>query len=506
MPAVCSGGHEACTSRGKSLMKSLRLLFCVIWLSLVAACVTGEADVVVGVETAVNVTPRATTPLPTHTPIPPTSPPTLTSTPEPSPTATPVSATNTPIPTATLVPQPTPTATPILKPPVGRLYFLWDSQPLNQDNVRDASYQLFLARSLENSGEWYIEPMLNDLIGFPDTALSPDQTKLALTYIIDFNGDGHASQESVNRGFDGYLLGVYDLVSQHFTPLNPSQANPYNLDWLADNETIIFRVSQDILTHHISNQPSQKLIPSPSDRTQFLSVSANKQVAMLRLTSGQNLFIDTSTGEIIFTTEGLEQVAWSPNNQWLATVKSETKEVMLLNAQTFETLPLQTLNSVEWLAWSPDSQTLAVIQSNDVQATLQFLTVADFAFQEILTVQGKMNRLNRSIDPQFGFSWAPDSSQLALAVQQEGVISLTLIDQQTKASHPIWQSGDHKRLHKFTWSPDSQWLAFIAGQAAFYHYEEEEAGLYVIHKSGGGLQQVQGTATSADPWVVFWLP
>ena len=162
-------------------MKKSLLILLLSLLFLMIGCNDGELVVTVPTETAVP--PTATT--------------------EPTPTVT---ETAVPSPTTALTPLPT-----LPPPPDWVLYFLWDSENV-PSGLGDPVQTLFKAVSSITPENWQIEPVLENLVGWPQSILSLDKTILTITPLEDLNGDGYVSMQGYNRGSDGPNIFVYSFV------------------------------------------------------------------------------------------------------------------------------------------------------------------------------------------------------------------------------------------------------------------------------------------------------
>ena len=119
------------------------------------------------------------------------------------------------VPTETAVPPPTTTSTPtptLPPPPDWVLYFLWDSENI-PSGLGDPVQTLFKAVPGRTPEVWQIEPVLENLVGQPQSVLALDKSILAITPLEDLNGDGYVSLQGYARGGDGLNIFVYSFAN-----------------------------------------------------------------------------------------------------------------------------------------------------------------------------------------------------------------------------------------------------------------------------------------------------
>ena len=121
------------------------------------------------------------------------------------------------------------------------------------------------------------------------------------------------------------------------------------------------------------------------------------------------------------------------------------------------------------LAWSPDGMVLAYV--------LDSVRLLDIASRESWDVVPCGEEA-----PGCSLAWTPDGSRIAVAHGN----AIELVDAHGSITASLTPFGSRSTVESPTWSPDSERIAFVA------HVEGEEHadGLYVIDRSGSGLQLI----------------
>ncbi|MFZ1395874.1 MAG: WD40 repeat domain-containing protein, partial [Candidatus Promineifilaceae bacterium] len=285
--------------------------------------------------------------VPTETAVPPTA------TTEPMPAVT-----ETAVPPPTLEPTPSPTLPP---PPTGSVLFLWDSEAPPIEGA-ERNHTLYLAQPGESVAMWDVQPVLNDLFGFPILDVSPDNTRLMFTNIEDANGDGAVSDASVDRGGDGYVLYVYEFASGQSEKLPIGLYNPHNPAWLSD-ESLTYRGGVTVYLVRTDGLPGQEIAVFP-DTIHWIAPSPDGSLIAVN-SSGLTSFIDVDTGELISVTGQLGSnsvdAVWSPDGQWLA-LNHRNHQLLLINVDTLEVSLVEAAGEVSYVSWSPDSLQLLLVK------------------------------------------------------------------------------------------------------------------------------------------------
>lgn len=430
--------------------------------------------------------------------------------------------------------------------PTGRLYFLWDPVLLSFSGAGDSIQNLYLLTPTDTPDQWEFKILLTELPIGRQFFLSPDKTKIALTKVDDINGDGHASQESVNRGSDSYQLYLFDLITQDLNPLFAGTHNPYDLTWLSDSQTIVFRDGTGVYLRPL-NGTSQKFLDVSPDRITWIALSPDKQTMVVNLTSSQIALVDMNSGEQFFITSEIGGLSvhkyWSKNSEWLLLYQGFMERFFLMN------IPRRTITSLaEWqppeaIAWSPTGATLAIHQRSDTVSQLVLLNPDNLAVTPILNLQatdtlgalawsptGSSLAIHQSsitqsqiilLDPEnlsitplldlpvtdslIHLSWSPDGTSLLVTTKQEQQISLQIYDLATDSLRQLWQGVNLEQFYVATWSPDAQWVLFVAGLLE-YRTREDISGLFLASRQTGTTFQLLDTSGTAAPYGFFWLP
>lgn len=475
-------------------------------LLFIVACTVNQAEPTPTPEMPVTTPTTVASPVPSAT----ASLPTTNTIPLPTDTATsqPI-VTDTPPPTAELTitptliePIPEPTVTPYSGHlPSGHLYFLWDPSLLLPHTGRDSPiHNLYAGMLNDSTNEWALNALLTELIGSPEIALSPDETKYALTKIDDVNGDGFASQESVNRGFDIYRLYLFDLITQSLSPLHANIANPYSLAWLADNQTLAFRNASGLYLHSINELVTHQFKDASPDLISSAVLSPNKQLIGLNLQSAQIQFLDMNSGEVILTIDngGFSiQATWSSDNEWFILPQGSTQQLLLINVMQSTVTPIIPLETAGLMAWSPMGATLALHQRSATTSQIVLIDPADLSITPVMDLP--------DTDSLIHLSWSPDGNSLLVGMKHERRVTLQMIDLATGSLRELWQGDNLGRFYIGSWSPDGQWVLAMLGQSD-WPIREESSGLFFISTQNGDVYQLLDTSGTFDPYGFFWLP
>lgn len=451
----------------------------------------------VGVGCSVNqpaVTPSATAVsqliVPTETAVPPTA------TTEPTPTVT-----ETAVPAPTTTPTPSPTLPP---PPTGSVLFLWDSETFPYEGA-ERNHTLYLAQPGESAAAWNVQPVLNDLFGFPILDVSPGDTKIMFTLIEDANGDGSATQEGVNRGGDGYVLYVYEFASGQSEKLPIGLYNPFNPAWLSDDESLTYRGSVTVYLIHTDGLPGQEIAVFP-ETIHWIVPSPDGSLIAVN-SSGLTSFIDVDTGELISVTGQLGSnsvdAVWSPDGQWLA-LNHRNHQLLLINVDTLEVSLVEAVGEVSYVSWSPDSLQLLLVKIEEEISTLSFLDPQSLMVSVIMDVPGAIvvqgSREGLAIPfPTSGTFWSSDGSRIALAFSEQDVTKVATLDLSTMEITEIWQRSDVTEARIWGWSPDGDWILFSLQQAP--HHSE----LNILHWQGGEAYSILVADETFPPRSIMWL-
>lgn len=409
------------------------------------------------------------------------------------PTAT-IAATNTPTPLPTVTAIPLPTATP---PPFtqGRIIFWW--RPVLIPSEPDLPYPkeprsgLYEAVPGTTPADWTVQPLLENIGLFPQTFLSPDQTKLAVLVRDDSSSIADFSRIHIYSFKDGLLM-----------PLN-NEDYLHELSWLPDNQAVIYPQSSNIALARLDGSPPElltdnlpdpiegepysyflELVGSPDGRLVALDAWLGTGVAergFMPISRTVTLF-DTQQKAVISVIEnsaiGAIDMRWSPDSQWLAFTGDQNQGLYVLNVQTLTTQQLIEPPSLAFAAWSSDGRHLAFASDGK-------LSIWDAESQTTQVVTSK----DYVSEP----SWSPDGSLIAAIYQEEGESGIVIVNPSSQSEEML---NNSVRSGQVIWSPDGEWLAG----------EQNGFGLYIVNKNTGDIHLVFDTAGFPSPTSIMWLP
>ncbi|MBE7529002.1 MAG: PD40 domain-containing protein [Ardenticatenaceae bacterium] len=345
-------------------------------------------------------------------------------------------------------------------------------------------------------------PIVNEIIGWPYISLSPEKTTFVYTNLEDRNGDGHVSFEGYNRGFDGPNLFVYSRKDGSLTRITSDFPIIFNPEWGAGGQTILYGQSTYGLSSiSVADGVSRLIASFPEDQITWTDVSPDGRLVALNLDSIQISIVDTQTGEVTQITNeiggiGVER-AWSPDSKWLILSQPITNQIFLVNVETLTVSPLAGLDAFTSFAWKPDSRQLAFVQDTLERSNLMSLDLTDLSIRQVLSVPGNI----------YSLLWSPDGLQLAMAISDKEEVTLGVLDTENNSLRELWQNEESRRFYIPAWSPDGEWLLFFRGRGLpLSHGPDDEAGLYLIHQSGGEVYMILDTSNTSDPYGFFWLP
>jgi hypothetical protein len=410
----------------------------------------------------------------------------------------PATTTATPLPTATKTAVASPTATP---PPFtqGRIVFWWHpvlipAEP-DQSYPKEPSSSLVQAVPGGTPNDWTIQPLLEDIGLFPQTFLSPDQTKLAILVRDDSNSSiSDFTRIHIYTFADGSLIA---LGNEDYLNI---------LSWLPDNQAVVYPQSSNIelarlegshpepLTNNapdpIEGEPYNyihKLIGSPDGTLLALDFEAGAGLAEKRwMPALRNVSLfDTQQKAIISGPEisaiGAIDMRWSPDSQWLAFTGGQNQGLSVVNTKTLEIQQLVELPSLAFPVWSPDTSQLAVASDGKI-------SIWDAESQTIQEVTSK----DYVSEP----AWSPDGSLIAAIYYEEGESGIVIVNPSAQ-SEEILNNGVNGG--QVIWSPEGQWLTGVWGS-------QKGFGLHVVDKNTGEAHLVLDTAGYPSPSSIMWLP
>jgi WD40 repeat protein len=422
----------------------------------------------------------------------------VTPTAQPPPSALPASATPTPAPaTVTATPPPTPTSAPPFA--AGRIIFRWRPVPIpsepDQPYPEEPRSSLYMAVAGAGPEDWTIQPLLENIGFFPQTFLSPDQTKLAIL----------VSTYSERYYNDFSIIHIYTFADGSLIPLQ-NQHYLRELSWLPDGQAVVYAQLSNIELARLDGSPPEQLtdnplrpiegepysairqlVGSPDGSLLALDVTTGIGVANsgLRLTSRDLMFFDIAQRDFVHAIEHSVIHAfamhWSPDSQWLAFTDDYDEGLFLLNAQTYRIQQLLEPVYSTVPIWSPDSQQLAFTVNG-------ILHLWD-ARTQIVTEVTRKDTLSQA-------AWMPDGSLLAAGYSLGSEAGILFINRDTLMEQLLPLDMVTSQL---IWSPDGQWLTGIFGSTS-------RTGLFVVNRNNGQAHFLLDTAGFAPPTSIIWLP
>jgi dipeptidyl aminopeptidase/acylaminoacyl peptidase len=392
----------------------------------------------------------------------------------------------------TLRPTVTPvTLDPSLPLPTGRIYFLWDPNPIPEDpGLIVSQNNLYKVTPWSAPNNWQIEPAI-EMFGNPVIIPSPDSAKLAMIRSHDINDDGIFDMHDVPRS-DPLNIFVYDITDSSSIRLTDNQWQPGTVSWLPDSQRLSYPQLGDVLLVS-STEPFQ-----PKDLYTFdgniddLAWSPDGKNLAIIHGSGRNPrlstkldFFQSDKNQIITVIDNVNAdlgIIWSPDSQWIALTETFDKRgLSIVNANSHEIMELAPSDEFVFFAWDPSGQQLAFTHEN----TLSLWNATSLE----VTPLASMDAL--------GFpSWSPDGIAIAVGFaegEQSGLLFVNPADEsQIKlelgmfANQPIW-------------SPDGKWLLFSSEL-------DNRTGLYLVHKNDGIPSLFLETTDRKDPYNIYWLP
>jgi Tol biopolymer transport system component len=186
---------------------------------------------------------------------------------------------------------------------------------------------------------------------------------------------------------------------------------------------------------------------------------------------------------------------WSPDSTHIARIdqyleKPDEQQIYLLDAngrllnQAKKGGNLRTVRVR--VLWSPDSTRLAYYQQESPNAPF-----TDEGNIYLLDIKGGTSKnLTQQPDTYFGFSWSPDSKQIASVTSKRAKkLSLSLIN--VDGSGLIDVTPPFSSIFTPIWSSDSQQIAFATSeQSSSPKTNGPVFNLYVMNRDGSGLKRL----------------
>lgn len=187
-------------------------------------------------------------------------------------------------------------------------------------------------------------------------------------------------------------------------------------------------------------------------------------------------------------------IVWSPNNQFIAVTNTSVAGLFVVNPLSQEIISLVEPDVFCEFTWSPNGQKVAFYEGfgssfNSISSASLYLWDSNSL---TTTLVSQAERISQPV-------WLPDNSGLAVGFLDRGTGGLLLVDALTGVSYKLLQMTDVTKIAPLSWSPDGEWLLFLS-------YQQNESGLYLIHRSGQGIHKLLDTTETVDPFTAFWLP
>ena len=139
-------------------------------------------------------------------------------------------------------------------------------------------------------------------------------------------------------------------------------------------------------------------------------------------------------------------------------------------------------------AWSPDGRLLAYVSYRD----------GDFRIYVMDTRTGEHRRLTDRHENEWSPAWSPDGKWIAFVSGSDEIIPWVkfkitrhIYKADINGAHLV-QLTDRGKNGRPTWSPDSQWIAFVS-----YHRGDERKGIYVMNADGRRLRRLNDQKVQA---------
>lgn len=408
----------------------------------------------------------------------------------------------------TVLPTETPTPSVLIPVPTGRIYFFWDPGTFTGGLPPAAPKQnLYLALPGSAYDDWQIQTLLEEHLDWnleapshPAVALSPDQTMVAFTVNRDANGDGDVDTP---WGGDERDIYVYDLANEFLMRVTGTAFN-HDLDWLPDNNTIVFGWGKEVLQIRLNDLTSNLLAGSfPNNIAQIKASPQGNQLVIAVNPSASTPFslylhnIETNE-EFVVAPEFYvvpESLVWSPDGQWLLSSKFGYSGLVLIEAQTGKVV-WESDSPAGVPAWSLDSTQFAFVDTTETTSFLAMFHIIDSTVAQLISGETMTSPI-----------WSPNGTELAICVIEEGLSNLYLVNNAENKISEIFSSSEIKIEKLLSWSPDNQWLLFFGSQTL--PEQSQQTGIFLIHRNGYPIHfllETESWDVNIPPSDFFWLP
>ena len=477
----------------------IALILCV----LLAACTPAQSMDTEVPENIATIAPIAQLPTITPTAISPTEVPTqlpiATSTqsaaistipPTFTPTATPLP--NTPQPTKEPTRVPDIINDPTLPQPTGKIYFLWDPNPIPAERgvgelLRNNLYEAVFDSSSNN---WHIESKI-EMFGKPWMIPSPDSVSLALVRYDDTNENGVTEPYYGSGDYIGDLPSIYifNTIDSSLTHLTENERYPGFISWLPDAQSLTFPQKKDLYVIELDNpfHPSKLFSFSGSISNHKWSPNGRYLVSLHAPSDEPNTtniieLFDSQNNKVSIISEiasAQKELSWSQDSQWIA-ISPEGRGLQIVNVTDEILKELVPWDNKVSFEWAPNKSWLAYTSQSKL-----FLWDANNETNQQLVDINASNKL----------AWSPDGGQIAVGYaigNQSGILIVDLTDE----SYQELDIG--MEASQIIWSPDGEWLLFFSES-------DNGSGLYVVNKNDAIPFLLLDTVGRASPYNIYWL-
>ncbi len=379
-----------------------------------------------------------------------------------------------------------------LPQPTGKIYFLWDSNPipaergvgeLPENNLYEAVFD-------SSSHNWHIESKI-EMFGQPLIIPSPDSVNLAIVRYDDTNKNGIVEPYDSGDDYIGDLTSIYvfNTIESSLTHLTENQWNPGLISWLPDSQSLTFHQLEDIYTVELDHPFHQnKLISflgfirkqkwSPNGRYLVSLHAPSDQPSSITVVE----LFDVQNNKLSIISEITaipKELFWSQDSQWIAfsPYGRGLQIVKVTDAVIEELIPF---DKEVFFEWSPNGSWLAYTNGSKL-----------FLWDAKTETRKQLSDISVSNKP----AWSPDGKQIAVSYavgNQSGILIVDLTDE----SYQELDVGIE--ASQIIWSPDGEWLLFFSEL-------DNGAGLYVANKNDGIPYLLLNTVGRASPYNIYWL-
>ena len=253
-----------------------------------------------------------------------------------------------------------------------------------------------------------------------------------------------------NRNGNSQIF-VVDENSSNFQELTSPEYESYDPDWSSDKKRIVY----------ISNQGD-----------------------------GDDLYVididGSNSQQLTFSEQSEETPRWSPDGTKIAYTAStgEEDKIFVYDLSTERTTAIEVQDFFFWplrpdFSWSPDSSHLAFYAEDEDSGAIGLWNIEDKSYQWVL-------------DSELLFDafpiWSPDGTTLSSVIRtdQSDDPNFQIFTISTDGSNFKVLAEFERKPYALTWSPDSQWIAFIKDHTLTM----SEDAVFVIGADGQNLHQV----------------